>query len=92
MSDADSSPVRRSADAEIQAHACRGPGCSSLAGGFLSELGPFYPTTDGAALQGNKYSWTQAANVIFLESPAFVGFSYSNTSSDGNVGEWCCPC
>jgi len=37
-------------------------------------------------LQENKYTWTQAANIIFLESPAFVGWSYSNTSSDLIVG------
>ncbi|KAK9824563.1 hypothetical protein WJX72_011326 [[Myrmecia] bisecta] len=63
-----------------------GPGCSSLAGGFMSELGPFYPTP-GGKLQANRYSWTQAANIIFLESPAFVGWSYSNTTSDATVGD-----
>ena len=26
------------------------------------------------------------SNVIFVESPAFVGFSYSNTSADAVVG------
>ena len=63
-----------------------GPGCSSLAGGFLSELGPYYPTNQPGRLQRNDFAWTQAANVIFLESPAFVGWSYSNTSSDADVG------
>jgi hypothetical protein len=28
-----------------------GPGCSSVGGGFLSELGPWFPTADGQALQ-----------------------------------------
>jgi Serine carboxypeptidase len=64
-----------------------GPGCSSLAGGLLSELGPFYPTPDGKALKMNKYAWTRYANVVFLESPAFVGFSYSDNSSDVVVGD-----
>ena len=63
-----------------------GPGCSSLAGGFLSELGPYYPTNEPGRLQRNEFAWTQAANVIFLESPAFVGWSYSNTSADAVVG------
>jgi serine carboxypeptidase-like clade 2 len=63
-----------------------GPGCSSLAGGFLSELGPFYPTP-GGKLQRNRHAWTDYANIIFLESPAFVGWSYSNTSDDAVVGD-----
>jgi len=62
-----------------------GPGCSSLGGGFLSELGPFYPT--GNRLVRNEYSWNKVANMLFLESPAFVGFSYSNSSDDAYVGD-----
>ncbi|XP_041454050.1 lysosomal protective protein-like [Lytechinus variegatus] len=53
-----------------------GPGCSSL-DGYLSELGPFHVNSDGATLYLNDYSWNKQANVIFLESPAGVGFSYS---------------
>mmetsp|Transcript_10523 Transcript_10523/g.29949 ORF Transcript_10523/g.29949 Transcript_10523/m.29949 type:complete len:534 (+) Transcript_10523:106-1707(+) len=64
-----------------------GPGCSSLGGGFLSELGPYYPRREGGQLKSNPYSWHRNANVLFLESPAFVGFSYSNTSSDSAVGD-----
>ncbi len=64
-----------------------GPGCSSLGGGFMSELGPFLPGKDGKTLKANPFPWNRAASVIFLESPAFVGWSYSNTSSDRVVGE-----
>ncbi|KAF6252042.1 peptidase S10, serine carboxypeptidase [Scenedesmus sp. NREL 46B-D3] len=64
-----------------------GPGCSSLGGGFMSELGPFYPSRSGRKLQTNPYAWNDMANVIWLESPAFVGFSYSNTSADAIVGD-----
>ena len=64
-----------------------GPGCSSLGGGFLSELGPFYPTPHGVNLIKNDYSWNQMANVLFLESPAGVGWSYSNTTEDYIVGD-----
>ncbi|KAL4857619.1 Serine carboxypeptidase 24 [Chlorella vulgaris] len=64
-----------------------GPGCSSLGGGFLSELGPYYPTPDGETLQPNKFAWNTKASMLYLESPAFVGFSTSNTSSDARVGD-----
>lgn len=53
----------------------------------MSELGPFYPLKDGKSLQENPHAWNKVANVLWLESPAFVGFSYSNTSSDAIVGE-----
>jgi serine carboxypeptidase-like clade 2 len=53
----------------------------------MSELGPFYPTASGTSLQHNPYSWNNMTSVLWLESPAFVGFSYSNTSSDSIVGE-----
>ncbi|KAK4285455.1 hypothetical protein QN277_002150 [Acacia crassicarpa] len=59
-----------------------GPGCSSLGYGAMQELGPFRVNSDGKTLQTNKYSWNHAANVLFLESPAGVGFSYSNKTSD----------
>ncbi|KAL6844879.1 hypothetical protein ACP4OV_025538 [Aristida adscensionis] len=58
-----------------------GPGCSSLYGAML-ELGPFRVNSDNKTLSRNENAWNNEANVIFLESPAGVGFSYSNTSSD----------
>jgi serine carboxypeptidase-like clade I len=58
-----------------------GPGCSSL-DGFFYELGPFvieskdnYKTT---RLSLREYHWSQIANVLFIESPVGVGFSYSD--------------
>ncbi|XP_059650036.1 uncharacterized protein LOC132295763 [Cornus florida] len=59
-----------------------GPGCSSFGNGAMMELGPFRVNSDGKTLSVNKYAWNNAANILFLESPAGVGFSYSNTSSD----------
>lgn len=64
-----------------------GPGCSSIGGGFLSELGPFYAAQGGTTLKENKFSWHKAASIIFLESPAFVGFSYSKRPEDAIVGD-----
>jgi len=65
-----------------------GPGCSSLGYGAMEELGPFRVNSDGNTLYKNDYAWNNEANVLFLESPAGVGFSYSNTTSDyQNVGD-----
>ncbi|KAJ4709578.1 Carboxypeptidase [Melia azedarach] len=59
-----------------------GPGCSSVAYGASEEIGPFRINRNGSSLHLNKNSWNREANIIFLESPAGVGFSYTNTSSD----------
>jgi len=56
-----------------------GPGCSSFGVGALSENGPFHPR--GGKLFGNEYSWNKEANMLYLETPAGVGFSYSNDTS-----------
>ncbi|KAG6418684.1 hypothetical protein SASPL_120888 [Salvia splendens] len=63
-----------------------GPGCSSLAYGAMQELGPFRVHSDGKTLYKNPFSWNHAANLLFLESPAGVGFSYSNTTADFRSG------
>ncbi|XP_016514330.1 serine carboxypeptidase II-2 [Nicotiana tabacum] len=59
-----------------------GPGCSSIAYGLAEELGPFHIEKDGKTLYWNPYSWNLAANLLFLDSPVGVGYSYSNASSD----------
>ncbi|KAH1217347.1 Serine carboxypeptidase-like 31 [Glycine soja] len=59
-----------------------GPGCSSVGYGATQEIGPFLVDTDGQGLKFNNFSWNKEANMLFLESPVGVGFSYSNTSSD----------
>jgi cathepsin A (carboxypeptidase C) len=53
-----------------------GPGCSSV-GGFLTELGPFMVNDDGATLRLNPFGWNMQANVVALEAPAGVGYSYT---------------
>uniref|UniRef100_A0A453BW01 Carboxypeptidase n=1 Tax=Aegilops tauschii subsp. strangulata TaxID=200361 RepID=A0A453BW01_AEGTS len=63
-----------------------GPGCSSVGVGAFSENGPFRPS--GNALMSNEYSWNKEANMLYLESPAGVGFSYSTDPSFyGGVGD-----
>lgn len=56
-----------------------GPGCSSLGVGAFSENGPFRP--NGEVLVRNEYSWNREANMLYLETPVGVGFSYSINSS-----------
>ncbi|XP_058736560.1 serine carboxypeptidase-like 45 [Vicia villosa] len=56
-----------------------GPGCSSLGVGAFSENGPFRPK--GQALVSNQFSWNTEANMLYLESPIGVGFSYSTDTS-----------
>ncbi|CAN1257736.1 Serine carboxypeptidase-like 45 [Linum perenne] len=57
-----------------------GPGCSSLGAGAFTEHGPFQPNAAGVLIN-NDYSWNKEANMLYLESPAGVGFSYSSNTS-----------
>ncbi|KAK9055182.1 hypothetical protein SSX86_026264 [Deinandra increscens subsp. villosa] len=59
-----------------------GPGCSSIAFGMAEEVGPFHVNKDGKSVYLNPYSWNTVANLLFLDAPVGVGYSYSNTSSD----------
>ncbi|KAK1322214.1 Serine carboxypeptidase-like 35 [Acorus calamus] len=59
-----------------------GPGCSSIAYGAAQELGPFLVRNNGSSLVFNNYAWNKVANLLFLESPVGVGFSYTNNSDD----------
>ena len=62
-----------------------GPGCSGLIG-FLTEQGPFRPDVDGQ-LKMNEWRWNKIANMVFLEQPVGVGFSYSEDTSDYKIGD-----
>nr|XP_050024146.2 lysosomal protective protein-like [Dermacentor andersoni] len=57
-----------------------GPCCSSLIGA-IAELGPFRVGYQGINMTTNPFSWNKVANIIFLESPAGVGFSYDPTGN-----------
>jgi cathepsin A (carboxypeptidase C) len=60
-----------------------GPGCSSTTG-LLFELGPCSVVDEGQSLKYNNYSWNSHANVIFLDQPINVGYSYSSDGSTVN--------
>ncbi|XP_062006124.1 serine carboxypeptidase-like 20 [Rosa rugosa] len=67
-----------------------GPGCSSF-DGFVYEHGPFNfeQKSKGAlpTLQPNPYSWSKVSNMLYLDSPAGVGFSYSEDPSQYVTGD-----
>jgi len=53
-----------------------GPGCSSLIG-FLTEIGPVISPLYSFKWKVNEYSWNKNLNVLYIESPAGVGFTKS---------------
>ncbi|KAI9024105.1 Alpha/Beta hydrolase protein [Hyaloraphidium curvatum] len=56
-----------------------GPGCSSMDGMFL-EIGPYqiYDVNGTLEVRDNPYSWTQYANLLFVDQPVGVGYSYAD--------------
>ena len=58
-----------------------GPGCSSLLG-LLLENGPCLINDDGRSTRLNPYSWTEEAHVLYLDQPAFAGYSYGDGYDD----------
>ncbi|KAI8140338.1 Alpha/Beta hydrolase protein [Fennellomyces sp. T-0311] len=55
-----------------------GPGCSSMMGLWM-ELGPCLVDKSGNATVVNKHSWNSAANIVFLDQPVNVGYSYGKS-------------
>lgn len=58
-----------------------GPGCSSL-DGFIYEHGPFeVDPTDHTKLNLREYRWNRMVNMLYIEAPVGVGFSYSDDAN-----------
>lgn len=57
-----------------------GPGCSSL-DGWAMENGPMFLNEDGT-FRENEYSWHKVGNMLYIESPGEVGFSYIDSKKE----------
>jgi carboxypeptidase C (cathepsin A) len=58
-----------------------GPGCSSLLGMF-EENGPYIIDDGETMIKPNPYPWNQEANLLYIESPAGVGFSFGQSPEE----------
>jgi cathepsin A (carboxypeptidase C) len=58
-----------------------GPGCSSLLGLF-AENGPYILDNNEFKCIANEYPWNANASLLYIESPAGVGFSTAGVEAD----------
>ncbi|CAL5379151.1 unnamed protein product [Camellia sinensis] len=68
-----------------------GPGCSGFSA-LVYEIGPLLFDVESwtgqlPSLRVNKYSWTKVANIIFIDQPVGIGFSYARTSAGYNTSD-----
>lgn len=56
-----------------------GPGCSSMFG-LLQEHGPYVMEDNSTEFKVNEWSWNKEASVLYIESPAGVGYSYCDST------------
>ena len=65
-----------------------GPGCSSM-DALIYENGPytFQAKGDEVMLKENPYSWSKVATMIYVDSPAGAGLSYSDSKEDYNTND-----
>ncbi|KEP50782.1 serine carboxypeptidase [Rhizoctonia solani 123E] len=68
-----------------------GPGSSSMIGLF-QEMGPCRMNQDEATVSRNAYSWNEYSNMLFIDQPVGVGYSYGDTvvgtSKDAAIALW----
>ena len=58
-----------------------GPGCSSMLA-YMQENGPLAIDDGEDYIKTNPYPWNLRANMLWLESPAGVGWSVGETHED----------
>ncbi|OJJ48898.1 hypothetical protein ASPZODRAFT_90893 [Penicilliopsis zonata CBS 506.65] len=67
-----------------------GPGSSSMIG-LLQENGPCMVTADSNGTELNPWSWNNYVNMLYIDQPNQVGFSYdelTNATYDQLTGKW----
>lgn len=69
------------ADAPVLIWFNGGPGCSSMLG-FMQENGPFRIESGGTEFHESEFSWNRETNLLYIEQPAGVGFSYCDSVKD----------
>ena len=57
-----------------------GPGSSSLFGWFQEGISPYFVKAD-LTLGDGEYAWTRFANIICVDNPIGVGFSYTGSGA-----------
>lgn len=57
-----------------------GPGCSSMLA-WAQEHGPFLQSNTDMTFAENPYSWNKFANMLYIEQPAGVGYSYCDVKN-----------
>jgi carboxypeptidase C (cathepsin A) len=55
-----------------------GPGCSSMLA-FIQEHGPYVIDDNSTTIYENPHPWNERANLLYIESPAGVGYSVAKT-------------
>jgi len=64
-----------------------GPMCSSMLA-FMQEHGPFIIDDGETFVKPNPFPWNLRANMLYLESPAGVGYSYLHNPDDIKTNDY----
>lgn len=75
---------RNASSAPLAAWFNGGPGCSSMVGLF-QENGPCHFVNGASEPSLNPYSWNEYANMLYIDQPIGVGFSYGNNPVNSTV-------
>lgn len=76
----------KAAEAPVVMWTNGGPGCSGY-DGLLYEHGPLLISHNGSQLIYNEQTWAKHANMLYIEAPVGVGFSYSSDKADYVTGD-----